>query len=88
MEGSREAGFREVNDTIRGLAAAGPSEAIWEFFCECDDLACRRLIRLALHEFDERRGAIPLEPILAAEHGAEGSGYEVKESRAGARPRG
>lgn len=82
MDGSREAGFREVNDAIRGLAAAGPSEAIWEFFCECNDLACRRLIQLSVREFDERRGTIPLEPIIAVEHGAGRNGYEVKEPRA------
>lgn len=68
MHGSREAGFREVNDAIRGLAAAGSTEAIWEFFCECDDLGCRCLVRLTVREFDERRDATPSEPILAAVH--------------------
>lgn len=64
---SREAGFREVNDAIRGLALAGPEE-LWEFFCECDDLACRSLIQLTLREFDDRRAASPRQPILAVHH--------------------
>jgi hypothetical protein len=66
--GSREVGFREVNDAIRGLAAADTGEEIWEFFCECDDLACRALIRLTLREFDDRRCAEPPRPILAGQH--------------------
>ena len=68
MPGSREAGFRDVNDAIRGLAAVGPGEELWEFFCECDDLACRSLIQLTLREFDDRRTAIPALPILAGHH--------------------
>lgn len=68
MEERREAGFREVNDAIRGLALAGPTEEIWEFFCECGDLACRSTIRLTLSEFDGRRTALPAVPILAEHH--------------------
>jgi hypothetical protein len=68
MPGSREAGFRDVNDAIRGLATSGPADEVWEFFCECDDLACRALIQLTLREFDDRRSVVPLQPLLAPLH--------------------
>jgi hypothetical protein len=69
MQSSREVGFRDVNDAIRGLALKGPRDEMWEFFCECDDLACRSLIQLTLSEFDDRRSADPAAPILAPDHG-------------------
>jgi hypothetical protein len=71
MPSSREVGFRDVNDAIRGLAFTGRTDEMWEFFCECDDLACRSLIQLTLREFDDRRSADPTEPILAADHAGE-----------------
>lgn len=60
--------FREVNDSIRRLAAPGPETQTWEFFCECSDIGCRALISLTLLEFDGRRAASPPVPILAAHH--------------------
>jgi hypothetical protein len=69
MENGREAGFRDVNDAIRGLARSGGSaDELWEFFCECDDFACRALIQLTLTEFDKLRTASPAEPILSGHH--------------------
>ena len=62
--------FREVNDSIRQLATNGSIAELWEFFCECDDTACRTLVTLTLVEFDERRTASPPRPILAAHHAA------------------
>jgi hypothetical protein len=68
MVNGREAGFRDVNDAIRGLANGGPGDQIWEFFCECEDLTCRSLIRLTVREFDDRRTSSPALPILAPDH--------------------
>jgi len=62
--------FRQVNDSIRRLATNGSVAEFWEFFCECDDTTCRTLVTLTLIEFDERRGASPPQPILAAHHAA------------------
>jgi hypothetical protein len=60
--------FREVNDSIRRLATNGSYAELWEFFCECDDTACRTLVGLTLVEFDEYRSATPPQPILASHH--------------------
>lgn len=60
--------FGHVNDSIRGLAVETPTSEIWEFFCECPDVTCHRLVSLTILEFDERRGALPPVPILAAGH--------------------
>ena len=62
--------FREVNDSIRRLASAGAAGETWEFFCECDDVACRALISLTLTEFDAHRTESPPLPILALHHAA------------------
>ena len=65
------AAFREVNDSIRRLAASGgPASEAWEFFCECDDVSCRVLVSLTLDEFDEHRAGLPAQPVLAAHHAA------------------
>jgi hypothetical protein len=63
---SPDGAFRQVNDSIRQLAHDGAETQTWEFFCECADLACHALVSLTLPEFDERRGASPPVPILAA----------------------
>jgi hypothetical protein len=60
--------FAHVNDSIRGLASDDPATQTWEFICECPELTCHALVSLTLSEFDERRGATPPLPILAAEH--------------------
>ena len=60
--------FPHVNDSIRSLASQGPETETWEFICECPDVRCHALVTLTLIEFDERRGASPPAPILAAEH--------------------
>lgn len=60
--------FGHVNDSIRGLADETPPAEVWEFFCECSDLTCHALVSLSLVEFDERRGASPPLPIVAAGH--------------------
>lgn len=65
--GSRGA-YHEVNDSIRRLATDGPDSEMWEFFCECPDIACHVLISLTLDEFDGRRAASPPVPILATHH--------------------
>jgi hypothetical protein len=70
MEMQIPGAFREVNDSIRRLAPNGPVSEFWEFFCECDDAACRTLVSLTLIEFDERRTASPPLPILASHHAA------------------
>jgi len=57
--------FRHVNDSIRGLATEDLGDQTWEFFCECPDVGCRRLVSLTLLEFDECRAASPPVPILA-----------------------
>lgn len=57
--------FGHVNDSIRSLAIEAPDSEKWEFFCECRDLECHRLVMLALTEFDERRAAMPPMPILS-----------------------
>jgi hypothetical protein len=58
--------IREVNDSIRDFAFRSDTESDeWEFICECDDPACRKLVGLTLHEYDERRGAAPPEAVLA-----------------------
>jgi hypothetical protein len=60
--------FGHVNDSIRRLATDAQSTEIWDFFCECPDLACHTLVKLTLVEFDERRSALPPVPIVAAGH--------------------
>jgi hypothetical protein len=72
MQGAGEA-FRQVNESIRGLATAGPEVERWEFFCECEDVACHSLVTLTLREYDERRAAVPALPIVAHEHAAAGA---------------
>jgi hypothetical protein len=62
--------FQEVNDSIRGLASTGPDSQMWEFFCECPDVACHTLVSLTLGQFDALRDAAPPAPILAAHHAA------------------
>ena len=64
----RVAAFEEVNDSIRKLAIDRSAVQTWEFFCECRDNACHTLVSLTILEFDERRGAVPPVPILAAHH--------------------
>ncbi len=61
-----ETAFELVNDSIRRLAIDGPETETWEFFCECPDVGCHRLVTLTLIEFDERRTASPPVPVLAA----------------------
>ena len=60
--------FRHVNDSIRSLATEDVEAQMWEFFCECEDVECRRLVNLTLFEFDERRAASPPVPILASHY--------------------
>ena len=62
--------YHEVNESIRRLATAGSTFETWEFFCECDDVACHVLVSLTLIEYDERRAAVPARPILATHHAA------------------
>ena len=40
----------------------------WDFFCECDDATCRRLVSLSLVEYDAHRGTTPSLPLLAEPH--------------------
>jgi hypothetical protein len=61
--------FELVNDAIRRLATDGPSSETWEFFCECPDGDCHRLVTLTLVEFDARRAASPPLPVTASAHG-------------------
>ena len=61
--------FAQVNNSIRSLATEAQASDIWEFFCECPDLACHALVSLTVVEFDERRTALPPAPILATGHG-------------------
>ena len=60
--------FAHVNDSIRNLTPEAPPDEMWEFICECPDVACHELVTLTLDEFDERRAASPPEPILAIAH--------------------
>jgi hypothetical protein len=60
--------FGHVNDSIRGLATAGPADELWQFICECPDLECRSLVSLTLAEFDARRSASRPAPILSFSH--------------------
>lgn len=62
--------FGHVNDSIRALATEDQQSELWEFFCECSDLACHALVSLTVVEFDERRAALPPIPILVTGHGA------------------
>jgi hypothetical protein len=55
--------FHHVNDSIRELAPTGPDAQTWEFFCECQDLACKATVPLTLLEFDAHRSASPPLPI-------------------------
>jgi hypothetical protein len=62
----RVGAFEEVNDAIRSLATEGPATEVWEFFCECPDLACHVLVSLTLAEFDEQRAMTA--PVVAGHH--------------------
>lgn len=64
----RPEAMRAVNDTIRRSVATGAGER-WDFFCECADATCRRLVRLSLVEYDAYRSGEPLVPLLADHHG-------------------
>jgi len=57
--------FGLVNDSIRSLATEVPEHEMWEFFCECPNLACHELVSLTIVEFDKHRTAQPRLPILA-----------------------
>jgi hypothetical protein len=60
--------FSHVNDSIRKLTPEDEPGQMWDFFCECPDVACHQLVALTLLEFDERRTASPPRPILANGH--------------------
>jgi hypothetical protein len=60
--------FVEVNDWIRALANGYSTTQMWDFICECPEVACHSSVRLTLTEFDERRAASPPVPVHAAEH--------------------
>ena len=60
--------FSHVNDSIRRLTQEEQVDEAWDFFCECPDTRCHRLVALTVLEFDERRAASPPRPILAADH--------------------
>jgi hypothetical protein len=62
--------FGHVNDTIRNLALEASDSERWEFFCECPDLQCHKLVVLTLTEFDQRRAAMPPTPILSTHDNA------------------
>lgn len=62
--------FAHVNDSIRTLASEHSAAKIWEFVCECPDVACNAPVSLTLNEFDERRAALPPVPVLAPDHDA------------------
>jgi hypothetical protein len=64
-----QAAFRQVNDSIREVAAVDPATDVFEFLCECRDIECHEMVSLTLREFDERRSASPPLPILAVHDG-------------------
>jgi hypothetical protein len=44
--------FRQVNERIDELAANhGDDSHVYEFFCECSDVACLERVRLSLSEY-------------------------------------
>ena len=44
--------FRQVNERIDDLAAShGDDSHVYEFFCECSDVACLERVRLSLAEY-------------------------------------
>jgi hypothetical protein len=73
-----EALFGHVNDSIRKLATDAQVAETWEFFCECPDLGCHALVSLTVHEFDDRRAALPPVPIVATGHPANGAERSVR----------
>jgi len=64
---TRSQAMRAVNEAIRRSVAMGVGER-WDFFCECDDATCRRLVNLSLVEYDAHRGTTPSLPLLAEPH--------------------
>lgn len=50
--------LREVNRTIRGLAAeVDPDDAFdWQFVCECGDPGCNEKVGLPLARYDALKG--------------------------------
>ncbi len=66
---ARQEALRDVNDAIRRAVGTWTLER-WDFFCECSDATCRRLVNLSLEEYDERRRTAPTLTILAEHHAA------------------
>ena len=67
--GRRPEAMRHVNDAIRRAVAPWALEQ-WDFFCECADATCRRLVRLSVDEYDEIRRAEPAMAIIV-DHAAQ-----------------
>jgi hypothetical protein len=51
---------RLANDTIRDTALrfGDDSATVYEFLCECGDLACLQLVELTLAEYEESRAGL------------------------------
>ena len=48
--------FRQINDNIEDLAGGhGPDAHVYEFFCECSDVACAERVHLTLPEYKHVR---------------------------------
>jgi hypothetical protein len=60
--------LREVNQTIRDLAANLASHEVsdWEFVCECGEHSCTETVGLALALYDDLKDADV--PLLAPGH--------------------
>ena len=50
-----EALFREVNEKVKDVAMQRFGESDSEFFCECSDHTCTRLVAMSLSEYERVR---------------------------------
>ena len=66
--GRNESLFRSVNERIEQAAAASPGDDhVFEFFCECSDLDCTRLLPMTISEYESVRRS-PVLFIVAPGH--------------------
>ncbi len=58
--------FREVNERVKGIDEQHgiPTDATWEFFCECASTDCTKRVSLTPAEYEAVRGVPTHFPIL------------------------